>query len=248
MSGQPYQLLPPLSADEYAALRADIEAHGIRVPVDVDEHGQVLDGHHRQQIAAELGIDCPVRVVAGLTEEDKREHAMALNMARRHLTQAQRRELVADELARDPSRSDRRIARIVGVDHKTVGAVRRRLSGESPHLKEPGAETDRPDLDDLIGGGGIDGMDRAILYALSNQVDPMLIVGWLTTGMYAMAALHEAEDFKAGIRVIFESRIRMVLNEGSALAAELSGPDLHRKPLEPAESATLAAAISLGAA
>lgn len=247
MSGQPYQLLPPLSGEEYAALRADIETHGVRVPVDVDEHGHVLDGHHRQQIAAELGINCPVRVVAGLTEEEKRHHAVAVNAHRRQLTRAQRRDLVVAELERDPARSDRAIGRIVGVDHKTVGAIRRGGWG-IPHPEEPGTETDRPDLNEVIQGGGIDGMDRAILYALSNQVDPMLIVGWLTTGMYAMAALHEAEDFRVGVRSIFESRIRMVLDEGSALTAELAGPDLCRKPLEPSESATLAAAISLGAA
>jgi ParB-like chromosome segregation protein Spo0J len=125
----PYQLLPPLSADEYAALRDDIAAHGVRVPVDVDERGQLLDGHHRAAIAAELGIHFPTRVVDGLTEEEKREHAMALNMARRHLTQADRRRLIADELRRDDSRSDRRIARIVGVSHHTVGVVRRSLAG-----------------------------------------------------------------------------------------------------------------------
>lgn len=41
-----YQLMPPLSGDEYAALRADVAEHGIRVPIDVDEHDVILDGHH----------------------------------------------------------------------------------------------------------------------------------------------------------------------------------------------------------
>lgn len=130
MSDQPYQLLPALSDEEYAALRDDIAANGIRVPVDVDEHGQVLDGHHRQAIAAELGIDCPTRTVAGLTEDDKRAHALAVNLQRRTLTRDQRRALIAAELEHDPSRSDRAIGRLVGVDHKTVAAVRR---GEFPH-------------------------------------------------------------------------------------------------------------------
>jgi hypothetical protein len=121
----PYQLLPPLSGDEYTALKADIAEHGIRVPVDVDENGALLDGHHRAAIAAELGIDCPTRVVPGLSEEDKRHHAVAVNAHRRMLTREQRRDLVAAELQRDPSRSDRAIGRITGVDHKTVGAMRR---------------------------------------------------------------------------------------------------------------------------
>lgn len=125
VNDQPYQLLPPLADDEYAALRDDIAANGVRVPVDVDEHGQILDGHHRCRIAAELGVQCPTRVVAGLTEDGKRQHAIAVNVHRRALTREQRRALVYEELKRDPDRSDRAIARIVGVDHKTVGAIRR---------------------------------------------------------------------------------------------------------------------------
>lgn len=88
MSG--YQLLPELSAEDYARLRADIAQRGVLVPVEVDENGTVLDGHHRQRIAAELGIDCPTVVRAGMAEHEKRLHAVALNLARRHLTDAQK--------------------------------------------------------------------------------------------------------------------------------------------------------------
>lgn len=80
-----YQVMPDLAADEYAALTADIAEHGVRVPVDVDEHGVLLDGHHRRRIAAELGIDCPSRIVAGLDDDGKREHAFTVNMLRRQL-------------------------------------------------------------------------------------------------------------------------------------------------------------------
>jgi ParB-like chromosome segregation protein Spo0J len=131
----PYQLLPQLTGDEYAALKADIAEHGIRVPIDVDEQGRILDGHHRSTIAAELGIDPPKRVITGLTEEAKREHALAVNVQRRILTREQRRSLIANELTRDGSRSDREIGRLLGCDHKTVGAVRRELAGEIPHYR-----------------------------------------------------------------------------------------------------------------
>lgn len=138
MSDQPYQLLPPLTAEEYASLREDIAANGIRVPVDVDEDGRVLDGHHRQAIADELDIECPTRIVPGLTETDKRAHALSVNLQRRALTREQRRGLITVELNRDPDRSDRAIGRLIGVDHKTVGALRRELeeakAGEHAHL------------------------------------------------------------------------------------------------------------------
>jgi ParB-like chromosome segregation protein Spo0J len=50
-----YQVRPPLSPEEYAAPKADIQANGVQIPIDVDEEGNVLDGHQRQRISEELG-------------------------------------------------------------------------------------------------------------------------------------------------------------------------------------------------
>jgi hypothetical protein len=119
-----YQLLPGLTAEEYAALRADIAANGVRVPVDVDENGQVLDGHHRSLIAAELGIDCPRRTLTGLTEAQKVAHAIAVNVHRRTLTQQQKRELLAESIKAEPEASDREHARRVGTSPTTASTVR----------------------------------------------------------------------------------------------------------------------------
>jgi ParB-like chromosome segregation protein Spo0J len=66
-----YQLLPPLSEDEYAALVADIEANGIMVPIIEDQHGTVIDGHHRKRIAEQLGISCP-KVAREFSSDDER--------------------------------------------------------------------------------------------------------------------------------------------------------------------------------
>ena len=56
-----YQVMPGLSPEEYATLKADIAANGVRIPIDVDEEGNILDGFHRKQICDELGIECPTR-------------------------------------------------------------------------------------------------------------------------------------------------------------------------------------------
>jgi hypothetical protein len=80
-----YQKMPPLSEEILAALKADIAENGVRTPVDIDEKGNILDGHHRVQIAQELGIDYPTRVVEGLSEDQKLEHVFAVNLHRRHL-------------------------------------------------------------------------------------------------------------------------------------------------------------------
>ena len=81
-----YQVLPPLQEAAYQSLRADIERHGVLVPIDVDEEGEILDGHNRQAIADELGIDCPRIVRAGIgTDADKVDYALRMNLLRRHL-------------------------------------------------------------------------------------------------------------------------------------------------------------------
>lgn len=127
MTNQPYQFLPPLSDAEYDALRADIAANGMRHPIIVDEHGKVLDGHHRAKVAAELGFKPEREVIAGLTEQEKRDLAFTLNAARRHMDQAQRRTAVIASLKADPQLSDRQHGRRTGVSHPTVASIRAEL-------------------------------------------------------------------------------------------------------------------------
>jgi len=121
---QQYQLLPALTDEEYSALKADISQHGVLVPVEIDTEGRLLDGHHRLRAWTELraeGVkvpDYPRIVRAGLTEDDKVAHVLALNLARRHLTPKQRAEVVGT--LRLKGWSLRRIAQVVGVHHDTV--------------------------------------------------------------------------------------------------------------------------------
>ena len=124
---KPYQLLPPLTEDEYAALKADISERGVLVPIEVDEDGAILDGHHRRQIADELGLDCPIIIRKGFTEAEKRSHARALNLHRRHLNRAQKRTLIAEELTENPTESNLQIATRLGCSDVTVGKIRREL-------------------------------------------------------------------------------------------------------------------------
>lgn len=127
---QDYQVMPPLAEEEYNELKADIAARGVMVPIEYDECGNVLDGHHRLQICAELGIrDFPKVIRAGMTEEEKRAHARKLNMARRQLNREQKQTLIREQLKETPEKSDRQIAAALGVDHKTVSARRDELEG-----------------------------------------------------------------------------------------------------------------------
>lgn len=122
-----YQLLPCLPDDEYELLKQDIKENGIRVPIDVDEDGVILDGHHRARVAADLGITYPQRVVTGLTDQQKRDHALAVNTLRRHLTRDARREHVAQ--MRAEGQSIRAMAQTLGVPKSTISDDVAQVSG-----------------------------------------------------------------------------------------------------------------------
>lgn len=114
-----YQLLPDLTESEYESLKAHIAEHGVLVPVEYDEDGNILDGHHRLRACGELGItDWPSIIRPGLTEDEKRDHVLALNLERRHLTREQRQEVVAK--LRAEGWSYRRIGERLGVSDVTA--------------------------------------------------------------------------------------------------------------------------------
>ncbi len=140
-----YQVMPSMPPEQFAALKADIAERGVLVPIDVDEDGHILDGHHRHRACVELGItDFPTIVRPGLTEEGRRIFARKSNMLRRHLSREQVRRLIAEQLKDTPSWANNRIGQVLGTDSKTVKAVRERLERTS----------EIPKLDKLVGADG----------------------------------------------------------------------------------------------
>ncbi len=125
-----FQNMPPLSPEEYAELEASIKEHGIQVPILIDEDGVVIDGHHRQKIAQELGIRCPKRQVIDKTESEKRTLALSLNVHRRHLTREQKRALIAESIKADPQLPDLQHAHRTGASPHTVKSVRTDLESD----------------------------------------------------------------------------------------------------------------------
>ena len=137
-----WQLLPPLTADEYEALKADIAVHGIRVPIVVDaETGKVLDGHHRLRAFEELRAagakvaDYPRQVVRLADDDERAEFVLAANLFRRHLTKTQRQELVAS--LREKGWSLRRIGEAVNVSHEAVRTDLAGVKNLTPGTEEP---------------------------------------------------------------------------------------------------------------
>lgn len=112
------QIFPALDAATEAALRASIERFGVIVPVVVDQHGQLLDGHHRARIAGELGVEFEMATRFVADEDEALEIARTLNADRRHLTAEQRREMTL-ALAQD-GHSERAIAGALGFGKTTI--------------------------------------------------------------------------------------------------------------------------------
>jgi ParB-like chromosome segregation protein Spo0J len=141
-----YQLLPALPAAEFEALKNDIAERGVVVPIDIDETGEILDGHTRYRAWIELKKNEPPPVIVrnGLDEQEKRAFARKNNILRRHLTREQVRTIVATQLKDTPNWADNRIAKEIGVDGKTVEDVRAGLLSTS----------EIPKFDRLIGADG----------------------------------------------------------------------------------------------
>lgn len=196
-----FQLLPGLAPDEYGALKADIAAHGVRVPVVVDaETGAVIDGHHRVRIVDELRAerhkvsDYPSHVVRFADDDERVDFALAANLFRRHLSKRQRAELAVTLRAR--GWSERRIADALGVGAGTVhrdlgtapnGAVPERITGKDGR-SQPARRP--PAL--FVTGRRDEGRARAALVGLPPGKAPTSLLRAETMAREASWAAHRA--------------------------------------------------------
>jgi len=125
-----YQVFPAHSRDEFAGLKASIRDRGILVPIVVDQHGIIIDGHHRKRAYDELiaeGSRLPPyerKVVKFASDDDRLAYAVSLNERRRQLTPEQRTKVA--RTLRQRGWSLRRIADELGAGSSTI---KRDLSG-----------------------------------------------------------------------------------------------------------------------
>lgn len=110
-----------MSDGELFLLKRDIEAHGLKEPIVIDQRGQILDGLNRyraiQQIVDELAGEPPsvrkpvleklnYREVEG---EATQEFVVAANLARRHLSPSQKCMYVAQFILHDGGKRKRKL-------------------------------------------------------------------------------------------------------------------------------------------
>jgi ParB-like chromosome segregation protein Spo0J len=121
-------LFPLMEGDDFAALVADIKANGLREPIDLLD-GKILDGRNRYRACLKAGIE-PSFVTLfldGYISHDPAGYVISKNIHRRHLTADQKRDLIENLLKAQPTKSNRQIAKTVGVSHPHVAKVRDEL-------------------------------------------------------------------------------------------------------------------------
>ena len=162
------ELCDRMTPEELIELGNDIKAYGLRIPITLwrgpDDNGyQVLDGCHRLDAMERVGIKfklvcrslgwmidsdvtgkMPGKSVSILGEQqDPYAFVISVNIKRRHFSVEGRRKAIDALIKLNVGKSDRAIAKMIGVDHKTIGAARHRGEelGNIPQLdKTTGAD------------------------------------------------------------------------------------------------------------
>jgi hypothetical protein len=109
-------LFPMLDGEDLADLAASIAERGQEHPIVLDKEGRILDGRNRFAVCEQLGIEPIVTTYDG---DDPDGYALAVNLARRHLTKGQRAMIASGLL-----RSNNRQTDVAG----TAGASQARIS------------------------------------------------------------------------------------------------------------------------
>jgi ParB-like chromosome segregation protein Spo0J len=128
-----------LTKAQYQQLKEDIKARGqVLEPLDVTESGVILDGHNRWAIIQELKkagikVSYDVRPVEFGADHETAipSFIRAVNLHRRHLTTEQKQKLIRDELKVNPNDANRKIAKLLGVDDKTIAAARKMMEASA---------------------------------------------------------------------------------------------------------------------
>ena len=87
------KLLPKMSDEEFAELKASIQTEGQHYPIVANENLEILDGHHRFKACEELGIETDFEVRKFEDKLLEKKFVIEANLRRRHLNKFQLVEL-----------------------------------------------------------------------------------------------------------------------------------------------------------
>lgn len=152
-------IIPPLTPDEFAGLTRDIEQRGIQTPLLVTAQRVVLAGHHRLQIAGQLGLKTvPAIILSKLSKAEELTHLVLDNIHRRHLSASQRAAIatmpgVADAIIK-VYRDEAKARQIAAGVHGSRGGRGRARTLVAPKAQGSRAPTTRDRVGALAGVGG----------------------------------------------------------------------------------------------
>jgi len=128
-------IFPLMEGAEFDELVADIKANGLQSNIALYE-GKILDGRNRYRACLAAGVT-PLTYNAERLITDPTAFVVSANLHRRHLTAAQKRDLIAKLLKATPEKPDLQIAKMAKVHPTTVGTVRAKMekSGDVSKLE-----------------------------------------------------------------------------------------------------------------
>ena len=119
-----------MTPEEYEALRDDIAHNGVEEPILVTSEGIIIDGHERFKAATELGLrKYPIRILGNMSQQERKEKAIALNLLRRQLSESERRHWLEELIRLNPQMSSRDLARTANVSHTTAARAKAKVLG-----------------------------------------------------------------------------------------------------------------------
>ena len=140
-SPAPYQVMHDLPDDDFQELKESIRLNGILIPIEIDDEGNLLDGHHRVRAWRELtaeGVEItePETVIRQFdTDAEKRNFARTVNLRRRHMSREDRDKVIVD--MRKDGASYRQIAEATGTSHVTAINVVNNSTGKNSPVEFP---------------------------------------------------------------------------------------------------------------
>jgi ParB-like chromosome segregation protein Spo0J len=128
-------LFPMLGNEELSVVANDIKRRGLLEPISRDKAGLILDGRNRLAACHKAGAQPRfVEVVV----DDPAAFVISRNIFRRHLTPAQKCDLLMKLIAMQPEKSNRQIAKTAGVNRKAVDRARAKAEdvGQVAHVEK----------------------------------------------------------------------------------------------------------------
>ena len=120
-----FDILRPLTSDEYTGLKADIAAHGQQYPIIRDQNGATLDGHQRERILLELHVPMNTWKVEKRSfgsDADRLAFVISANIHRRQFTPEDRKSFAA-KLYTEHKLTQPEIAKALGVSQQTISSI-----------------------------------------------------------------------------------------------------------------------------